>query len=81
MVEKVYLPDNSVCNNLFAVRISFLFVPALYFHWCIAMLLPLSRALSRLTLFTRQHCMIHPKPGGYSTNIWVYVRAAEGLKP
>ena len=26
MVEKVYLPDISVCNNLFAVRISFLFV-------------------------------------------------------
>lgn len=40
MLEKVYLPDISFCNNLFAVRISFLFVPALYFHWCIAMLLP-----------------------------------------
>ena len=26
MVEKVCLPDISVCNNLFAVRISFLFV-------------------------------------------------------
>ena len=24
--KKVYLPDVSVCNNLFAVRISFLFV-------------------------------------------------------
>ena len=26
MAEKVYLPDISVSNNLFAVRISFLFV-------------------------------------------------------
>ena len=26
MVEKVCLPDISVCNNLFAVRINFLFV-------------------------------------------------------
>ena len=72
MVEKVYLPDVSVCNNLFAVRISFLFVYfvfSLVYRYAFAFI---SGTISdRLTLFTRHHCMIHPKPGGYSTNIWV----------
>ena len=68
MVEIVYLPDISVCNNHFFPYGLVSCLSTLYFYWFVTMFLPLSRALAELTSFTRQHCINQLKPGARVPN-------------
>lgn len=59
MVEKVYLPDVSVCNNLFAVRISFLFV---YFVFSLVYCYTFAFTSGTISAYTVHPPSLHDSP-------------------